>query len=117
MNSTLEILLASLLSSLPQAGIAIVGLVLIHTRLRRLHLRAHLYGTIGLALLLANALLGVAIRAYIPYAQQSYEPVVFANMLSIANLISFVVLSASLVLILVALLAARDPAKSSRVAA
>jgi hypothetical protein len=117
MNSLLEILLASFISSLPQIGIAIVGLVLIHTRLRRLHPRAHLFGTIGFALLLANALLGVAIRAYVPYAKHSYDPIAFANMLTTTNLISFVVLSASLVLILVALLADRDSAKSSRVAA
>src|SRR5688572_1031365 len=117
MNSMFEIILTALISSLPQAAIATVGLVLIHTKLRRLHPRAHLYGIIGFALLLANGLIGGAFRAYMPYARRSYEPLVFANMITKINLVSFVILSASLVLILVALLADRDPAKSSRVAA
>jgi hypothetical protein len=117
MNSMFEVLLGSLISSLPQVAIATVGLVLIHLRLRRLHPGAHLYGTIGFALLLANGLLGVAIRAYVTYAKDSYDPVALAKMFTTTNLVSFVVLSVSLVLILVALLADRDPPKSSRVAA
>ncbi len=117
MNSTFEILLGALIVNLPQIATAAVGLVLIHTRLRRLHARAHLYGSIGFALLLANGLLGVAIRASIPYARQSYEPAAFAKALTVTNLVSLVVFSASLILILVALLADRKPAENSRVAA
>lgn len=117
MSSVLEILLISLIPNLPQIGIATAGLVVIHTRLRRTHPRAHLYGTIGFALVLANALLGVAFRAYIPYARSWYGPTVFAKMLTITNIVNLVVVGASLVLILIALISDRDSAKSGRVAA
>ncbi len=117
MSSMLEILLSSLIPNLPQIGIATVGLVLIHARLRRIHPRAYIYGAIGFGLVLANGLLGVAFRVYIPYARRAYEPAVFAKMLAATNLVSLVVFWASLVLILVALFADRDSARSSRVAA
>jgi hypothetical protein len=118
MNSILEVVLSSLISSLPQIAIATVGLVLVHNRLRQSHPRAYLHGTLGMALLLANGLLGVAVRAYIQAnAGQLHESAAWVNRLTMANLVSFVVLAASLVLILIALVADRNPDRSSRVAA
>lgn len=117
MDSMFEIIMISLVTSLPQIAIATVGLVFVHTRLRRFYPRAHFYGTVGLALLLAHGLLVAAFRGYVPYFRQSYDPVAFANLLTKYNLISYVVFSASFVFTLVALLADRSPAKNSRVAA
>ena len=117
MNSMLAILPAALILNLPQIAIAAVGLVLIHIKLKRPHPRVHLYGTIGLAFLLAHGLLGVAISLSMPYARRSYEPAAFAKWITVTNLASLGVLSASLVLLLVALLADREAAKSLRVAA
>jgi hypothetical protein len=110
MNSTSAALLAALIYNLPQIATAAIGLVLIHTKLRRLHPRAHLYGGIGFALLLASGLLSVATRVAIPYVRQSYEPAAFAKALAITSLVGLVAFSASLILILVALLADRKPA-------
>lgn len=107
-----EILVTSLVSALPQIAIAIVGLILVHTRLKDYHRRAYLYGTIGLALMLVNGLWGALARTYtLTDAAQSLHPVALANKLSMANLISFVLLSASLVLLLAGLLADRDSVK------
>ena len=118
MNSILDVLLASLIPHMPQIAIAIVGLVLIHTRLKRLHPRAYIYGTVGLVLLLGNGLLGVATRAYIQANVRNFEsgPAI-ASMLTKLNLASFVVLTLSLALILVALLADRSPVENPRVSA
>jgi hypothetical protein len=107
-----EILLTSLVSALPQIAIAIVGLILVHTRLREFHQRAYLYGTTGLALMLLNGLWGALARTYaLTNAAQSLHPVELANKLSMVGLISYVLLSASLVLLLAALLADRDSIK------
>jgi hypothetical protein len=114
MISILDVLLFSLVSNLPQIAIAIVGLVLVKTRLKGFHPRAYLYGTAGLALLLANGLLGAATRAYIHANAGNYgDASTLANRVTMANVVSFVVLAVSLVLILVALLADRSTASNS----
>ncbi len=117
MNSILEVLIVSLISHLPQIAIGIVGLVLVHTRLKRFHPKAYFYGTMGLTLLLANGLLGVATRAYIRANSGNFDNGAdMVNMLTKVNLVSFVVLASSVVLILVALLADRGSAENLRVA-
>jgi hypothetical protein len=117
MNSILNALLASP-SHLSLIAIAIVGLVLAHTRLKRLHPKAYIYGTVGLALLLANGFLGVATVAVIQANARDFgNGAAVANILTKFNLASFIVLTSSLVLILVALLADRRSAENSRVAA
>jgi hypothetical protein len=118
MSSIFDVLVSSLVSSLPQIAIAIVGLVLIQTRLKRGHPRAYFYGNIGLVLLLAHGLLGVSTRAYIHVNARNYGNATdFANTLTIANFVGFIVLSLALILILAALVADRSSADSSRVAA
>lgn len=118
MTLILEVILASLISNVPEIAIATVGLVLVHTKLKRLHPRAYFYGTLGFVLLLAHGLLGVAIRAYLlAYATNYENGAALANKLTMVNLVGFVVLAVSLVLILVALLADRTSATSPRVAA
>jgi hypothetical protein len=119
MNIVVEIFLSNLITGLPQIGIASVGLILIQTRLKGFHPRAYRYGTIGLALLLVNGLWGVLSRTYIQAASvaQTQHPVALANKITMVNLVGFVVLTGSLILILVAVLADRDSAKSSRGAA
>jgi hypothetical protein len=116
MNLTVEILLSSLITALPQIAIGTVGLMLIHTRLKRLHPRAYLYGTLGLALLLVNGLWSALTRTYIQaaFAAQNEHPVALANKTTMANLAGFVVLTGSLIFILVAVLADRGSARTSR---
>lgn len=118
MNQIVAILLSSLFTALPHIVIAIVGLVLIQTRLKQVHPRAYLYGALGLTLLLANGLLGVGARVYFQvYVRDAPRGPDLANILTVFNLASFVVLTASLVLILMAILADRSPETNSRVAA
>jgi hypothetical protein len=119
MKSIVEIILSSLISGLPHIAIGTVGLILIHTRLKRPHPRAYRYGTFGLALLLANGLWGVLSRTYVQaaFAAQTQHPVALANKITIANLAGFVILTGSLIFVLAAVLADRDSAKSSRGAA
>ena len=118
MTSILEVMLSSLIWSLPQIAIATVGLVLVHIKLKRSHPRTYLYGTLGFGLLLANGLLGMGVRAFIQINARNYENgAALANKLILANQVGFVALNVSLVLILVALLADRNSAKGSGVAA
>lgn len=118
MNSILDVVLVPIASSLPQIAIAIVGLILIHTRLKPFYRRAYVHGTMGLSLLLANGLLGVATRAYIQANARNHDnAVAMANTVTMANFVGVVVLTAALLFILVALLADRSPDKGSRVAA
>lgn len=118
MSQMIEIILSLLITTLPQIIIATVGLILVHNRLKRLHPRAYLHGSIGLALLLVNALWRVLSQAYFQaHIAQGQDRLALTNMLTMANLAGFVVLMGSWVFILVALLADRDLAESSRGAA
>jgi hypothetical protein len=118
MSQVVEAFLSSLIVGLPQIVIATVGLMLVHTRLKRLHPRAYLFGNIGLVLLLVNALWSAVSRAYIQaYIAQVQDRLAFASKLTLANLAGFVILIASLAFILAATLADRDPARGSRGAA
>jgi hypothetical protein len=118
MSQTVEVFLSSLVVGLPQIIIAVVGLVLVHTKLKELHQRAYLYGNIGLGLLLVYALWSASIRVYIQTNMaQAQDRLAVINNFSIANLAGFVILIASLGFMLVAMLADRNPSKSPRGAA
>ncbi len=119
MTSIVANFLPHLFEQLPGIVIGTAGLILIHTRWKRAHPRAHLYGSIGLALLLVNGLWRALSRTYIhaAYDAQTLTTVALVNKSTMANLTGFVVFTASLVFILVAILADRDSVKSSRGAA
>ena len=115
MTSTVEIFLSFLITSLPTIAIATVGLVLVHTRLRRSHPRAYRCGTAGLALLLVNGLGAVVAQTYIQAARaaQTQHPLALASKITMVGVAGFVVTTAALVLILVAVLADRGTAGST----
>ena len=118
MSQMIAITLSLLIGTLPQIIVATVGLILVHAKLKQLHPRAYFYGNIGLALLLLNALWRVLSQAYLQaHIVQGQDRLALTNMLTMANLAGFVVQIGSSVFILVALLADRDLAKSSRGAA
>ena len=115
MSQMVEMIPRLLVAALPQMIFATVGLILVHARLRRLHPRAHLHGTIGLALLLLNAIWGVLSQAYFQARiAQGQDGLALMNMLPVANLAGLLVMIGSWVFILVALLADRDSARASR---
>ena len=114
MSQMMAMIFSLLITTLPQIIIAVVGLTLIHTRLKRLHPRAYLYGNIGLVLLLVNALWRVLSQAYIQaHIAQGQDRLALASMMTMANLAGFVVLTGSWIFVLVALLADRDLSKGS----
>jgi len=119
MTSTIEIFFSNLIGGLPQIAVAAVGLILIQTRLKRVHPRAYRYGSIGFVLLLASAIWGVFGRTYF-LAASAAEPlnrVALANSITMVGLVGSIGLIAALIFILVAVLADRDAASSSGVAA
>lgn len=118
MPTTLELFFSNLITGLPQIAIGAVGLLLVHTRLRRSHPKAYLYGTIGMTLLLANGLLGVLSRTYIQSAiAQAQHPISLANKTSMVSAAGYLISVISLVFILMALVADRGSEQNSRVAA
>jgi hypothetical protein len=111
----LAAILSILIATLPQIIIAMVGLVLVHTRLRGLHPKAYLYGSIGLALMLVNALWRIAGQAYFQaQIDQGQDRLALTPLLAITNLAGTVILIGSSVFILLALLADRDLPGGSR---
>lgn len=112
MESIVGNILASLVGASPQILIGAIGLVLIRSRLKRTFPKANLYGTVGLSLLLLSGLWSAVTRVYIQ-SNVSRHPVELANVITAANLVGFLILSASLVFLLVAVLADRElaPAK------
>lgn len=118
MDQMIAIILSILVTTLPQIIVATVGLVLVRSRLKGFHPRAYFYGNIGLALLLANSLSRVLGQAYFQtQIAQGQDRMAVTTVLSIANFVGFVLFTASLVFILVALLADRESGNGSRSAA
>jgi hypothetical protein len=113
-----ETFFSFLISMSPQILVATVGLILVHTRLKRRHPRAYRYGTIGLALLLVHLLLSTLSTTYVraTLAQGQAGPAA-VNTFTMTNVAAYVALVASWIFILVALLADRDLAKGSSGAA
>ena len=115
MNETIVVALSLLIGTLPQIIIATVGLIFVHTRLKGLHPKAYLYGNIGLALMLVNALWRIVSQTYFQVQiAQGQDRMAITNMLTMANLAGSVVLIGSWVFIVLALLADRELPKSPR---
>lgn len=115
MSSTIQDFLAAFSGSLPQVVFAIVGLVLIRSRLRPSHPKACHHGTIGMTLILVNALWGALGRTWVlvVFAGETQDRMAVTNKLTVVGLVSFVLFSAALVFILVAILADRGPSTGS----
>lgn len=105
----IENFLAYLIPQAPQIVIGVIGLVLIQTRLKRSHPRAHLHATIGLALLVVEGILAALAVAILTSEYSPRDGAVFANKLSRINLAGYVVTAAALSFLLAALLANREP--------
>lgn len=105
----------AILGRLPQIAIAAVGLILVHNRLKGPHPRAFLYGSIGLGLLLAEAVLGASLLAYIQGSiAQAPDRIAATNRYSILNASAFVIRMAALALMVAAIVADRGATRSSR---
>jgi hypothetical protein len=106
---------SALVVSLPILLIAVVGVVLSRSRIPQSHAKARRLATSGFGLLGLHAIVGMAMRAYADTVTlRSNSPSAAANVLSIANIVSYLLLVTSLVLLLRAVLANRDPMTSSR---
>lgn len=105
----IENFLAYLIPQAPQIVIGVIGLVLIQTRLKRSHPRAHLHATIGLTLLVVEGIIAALVLAILMSEYSPTDRVAFANKLSTVNLAAYVVTAAALAFLLAALLANREP--------
>jgi ABC-type uncharacterized transport system permease subunit len=115
MSQMVELSFSFLISQLPNIIIAIVGLTLAHSRLKKMLPRAYLYGNIGFALLLMHSIWIVLGQAYIQAsAAQAQDRIAYLNNFTIINLASYIVLTGAIVFIAIAVLADRNTPKSSR---
>ena len=106
---------SALIVSLPILVIAGAGVVLSRSKIPPAHARARRLSTSGFSLLGLHALVGVAMRTYVDtITLRSNSPIAAANVLSITNVVSYLLLAASLVLLLRAVLADRDSIGSTR---
>ena len=116
MNHPAALIASALISSSPILVIGVVGAVLSHIRLRQTHARARLLAVSGFGLLAAQALLGAGVRAYLDMMviSGSMLPVAVGNHRTITGVVSYLLLAASLILLLLAVLADRDSSGTSR---
>jgi hypothetical protein len=114
-----SLIFSNIVTASPQLVIAVVGLILVHKRLKGLNPKAYFHGNVGLALLLMNGLWRVLTQTYIQSAQLAQErhPIELANMISLFSVVGFAISTATLVFMLAAIVADREPGKNSREAA
>lgn len=106
---------SALLSSLPLLLVAVVGVVLSRSRLPPTHSKARRLATIGFILLGLQVLVGTTARIYVTsLAVGSGDRLAAANALTAVGFVSYLLQAASLLLLLFAVLADRDPSDSSR---
>jgi hypothetical protein len=100
---------SALIVSLPLLVIAVVGVVLSRSRLPQAHAKARRLATSGFSLLGLQALVGTIMRTYADTLfAGGGDRVAMTNVLSIANVVAYLLLATSLVLLLCAVLADRD---------
>lgn len=115
MTSPLVLFASALIASLPILVIAVVGAVLSRSRIPQAHAKARRLATIGFSLLGLHALVGAAMRAYVDTRFiDTGDRVAMANALSLTGVVTYLLLAASLVLLLLAVLADRNSSGPSR---
>ncbi len=116
MNHPAALIASALIASLPTLMIGVVGAVLSHIRLRQTYAKARRLAISGFSLLAVQALLGAGVRVYLDMmvTSGSMLPVAFGNYLTTTGLVSYLLLAASLILLLLAVLADRDSSGPSR---
>jgi hypothetical protein len=115
MTNSAIVFASALLASLPIFVIAMIGAVLSRNKLPQAHAKARRLATIGFTLLGLYAIVGGAVRTYVAGGLASAgDRVAMAMGLGIANMVAYLLLAASLVLLLLAVLADRDSPISSR---
>ncbi len=101
--------LVGLLPVLPVIATAIIGLVLCRRRLSQSHPKAHARAATGWVLLIAFFMVGQGASVLIAFhAAQSPDRMAFVKWLSITNVASQLILLASAIMLLQAILADRD---------
>jgi hypothetical protein len=116
MNSMASLIFSNLVTASPQLVIAVVGLILVHKRLKGVHSKAYFHGNVGLVLLLMNGLWRALTQTYIQSARLAQErhPIELANMTSFFSVVGFAIFTATLIFMLAAIIADREPGKNSR---
>lgn len=115
MSDSLAFFFSLLIGSLPTIVIAVVGVVLCRSKLPHAHVKARRFATSGFILLGAQALVGAAMRTYATsVATASGDRLAMVNTISLIGLVTYLLLATSLILLLCAVLADRDPMGSSR---
>jgi hypothetical protein len=115
MSQPVIVFAMALLTSLPIVAIGVVGVVLSRSRLGQSQARARRLATAGFSLTALQALVGPTIRTYAAIQHvEINDQLAFARILTITNAAGYVLLLASLVLLLLAVLADREPTGSSR---
>jgi hypothetical protein len=115
MTNPLVLFATALVGSLPVVAIAVVGIVLSRVKIPEAHAKARRLSTFGFSLLLLQALIGTTLRTYISYmAIESGDRLAMANQLTLIGVVASLLLWASLILLLLAVLADRNVSVPSR---
>jgi hypothetical protein len=105
----------ALIASLPILVISVVGVVLSRSKIPQSHFKARRLATIGFSLLGLQVLVGAVMRTYADtLVVNTGRPIAMVNVLSVAGVVTYLLLATSLILLLLAVLADRESPSSSR---
>lgn len=114
MTNPLTVFAMALLASLPILAIAVVGVVVSRMKLRQSHAKAKRLATAGFSLMALQAVVGASIPAYVGMSVAGTgDRLAMANVVTFSGMAAHLLLLASMILLLLAVLADRKTPESS----
>jgi hypothetical protein len=109
MNHPAVFFTSALVTQLPMLLIAVIGVVLARSKLRQSYAKARRLATVGFGLMALHVLVASALRTYVDVVTtRSGDRLALVNFFTYVNMVAYLLLVASLVLLLLAVFADRD---------